>query len=114
MLEDIDCGGLEDIVKIRRKDEEKDKESNDYSEDEAEMDFKKEITLLKNRMNDREDKEKYKTSNKDITLSDILEVFDGVMETKVIWNVDKTKFFENVPSNFIILGQDDGDHYKPP
>ena len=64
------------------------------------MDFKKEITFLKNRMNDREDKDKYKTSNKEITFSDILEVFDGVMETKVIW----IKMSENVPSNFIISG----------
>ena len=87
VLEDIDCGGLEDIVKTRRNDEQKDKESNEHADDSVDIDLKKEITLLKNRMNDREDKEKWKTSNKEISLSDILEVFDGVMETKVIWTL---------------------------
>ena len=80
ILEDIDCGGLEDIVKRRSNDTYEDQSTEDTED--YNMDLKWEITKLKNRISTREENEQ-KTTKKEITLSDILEVFDGVMETKV-------------------------------
>lgn len=51
VLEDIDCGGLQDIVKKRTNDDQKDNMRDENSDDK--MDFKKEITELKNRITDR-------------------------------------------------------------
>ena len=67
VLEDIDCGGFEDIVKRR-------------------INTSSENGDTEERMRNREQKEQreQKISKGEITLSDILEVFDGVMETKVI------------------------------
>ena len=64
VLEDIDCGGFEDIVKRR-------------------INTSSENGNTEERMRNTEQKEQ-KMSKGEITLSDILEVFDGVMETKVI------------------------------
>ena len=92
VLEDIDCGGLDDIVKKRTSNTEVDEDV----DGETMADLKAEIVKLKNRMNDREQKEQ-KINNGEITLSDILEVFDGVMETKVLMGLS------NVYSMILII-----------
>ena len=53
VLEDIDCGGLKDIVKKRTSNTEGDEDI----DGETMADLKAEIVKLKNRMNDRELKE---------------------------------------------------------
>ena len=102
VLEDIDCGGLEDIVKKRTSNTEVDEDV----DGETMADLKAEIVKLKNQMNDRERKEQ-KINNGEITLSDILEVFDGVMETKVLMGLSNIKLYDSY--NFY-LGKNDGDN----
>ena len=82
VLEDIDCGGLEDLVKKRKIAEEeelndevekKSNTSDDSGNEEVEESDDKEPGK----------KKKKKEKEKELTLSDLLEVFDGVMESKV-------------------------------
>ena len=81
VLEDIDCGGLEDIVKKRKTvkkvdtDEESNKSSTTDDSDNGDQDEIKE--------KDKKKKKKKEDDKKKLTLSDLLEVFDGVMESKV-------------------------------
>jgi len=90
VLEDIDCGGLEDIVNKRS-----------TVESSTEEDKKK----------DEENKSNQTAANLDkkreLTLSDLLEVFDGVMESKGRMMVITTNHFNKLDSALIRPGRVD-------
>ena len=90
VLEDIDCGGLEDIVKKRKTVEKDDTEEGNKSSttDDSDNGDQDEI-----KEKDKKKKKKKEDDKKKLTLSDLLEVFDGVMESKVSRHtLDKNKY----------------------
>ena len=95
ILEDIDCGGLDELMKAR-KDKEEPKEDSEANSDEpnTKKDTKKRLLGMN------------PGKEKTITLSDILEVFDGVMESKVC----RSLCFITVPYH---TGTHDCDNHKP-
>ena len=86
VLEDIDCSGLEAIVKRRINRSQKTEDRNDEDEDAnnvSELSQDERIMSLQSILTVEQKKNKEKEDKQELTLSDLLEVFDGVMESKV-------------------------------
>ena len=80
VLEDIDCGGLGDVMK-KRKPDVVFNEAEDYEEiDSTNSSFEEAVSERDEHKPKKHSKDDFK---KELTLSDLLEVFDGVLESKV-------------------------------
>eukprot|EP00092_Neocalanus_flemingeri_P035709 GFUD01038880.1.p1 GENE.GFUD01038880.1~~GFUD01038880.1.p1 ORF type:complete len:628 (+),score=164.89 GFUD01038880.1:60-1943(+) len=112
VLEDIDCGGLEDVVKKRRKrvpkpeEDTKEDVSEDNDDNNESDDDKKKITLT-DILEIKKGGEKEKEDKKELTLSDLLEVFDGVMESKGRMMVITTNHIDKLDPALIRPGRVD-------
>jgi len=105
VLEDIDCASLKDTVKKREAEENQsdDDSSSDLSEDDTTKNDDKE-------KKDKKDKKKKKKKNQGkskLTLADLLEVFDGVMEMKGRMMVITTNHPDKLDSALIRPGRVD-------
>merc|ERR1719510_1567738 len=86
VLEDIDCASLKDTVKKREAEENEsddDSDSDDSEDDTTKNDDKSSVQEKEKK--EKKDKKKKKKKNQGkskLTLADLLEVFDGVMEMK--------------------------------
>merc|ERR1739848_110032 len=98
VLEDIDCASLKNTVKKRS--EESDSESSSDSEAEDKDKDDKDN-------NKEKEKKKAKEAKSKLTLADLLEVFDGVMEMKGRMMVITTNFPEKLDSALIRPGRVD-------
>jgi len=79
VLEDIDCGGLGDVMK-KRKPDVVFNEAEDYEEiDSTNSSFEEAVSERDEHKPKKHSKDDFK---KELTLSDLLEVFDGVLESK--------------------------------
>lgn len=106
VLEDIDCASLKDIVKKRE--EEKEEDSSSDSEDTSkETDDKEKKSDDKEKKKRKKKKKKAKDGKSKLTLADLLEVFDGVMEMKGRMMVITTNYPEKLDSALIRPGRVD-------